>query len=117
MAEDVDSNANELKAHLQEKRAAEAARIAENAVREYEAKREAAALQATEAAAPKFIAEHTLEADETLSHLALKYYGHSTPPYWRFIYEANKDVVGDNPNRVRRGMVIKIPVLPPDFKG
>jgi nucleoid-associated protein YgaU len=47
----------------------------------------------------------------------LKYYGHATPPYWKLIYEANKDVIGDNPAHVRRGMVVKIPVLPPDFKG
>jgi len=66
---------------------------------------------------PKFIAEHTLAANETLSHLALKYYGHATPPYWKQIYEANKEVIGDNPNRVQIGMVIKIPELPPGFKG
>jgi len=30
------------------------------------------------AAVPTFVAEHTLAADETLSHLALKYYGHAT---------------------------------------
>ena len=31
----------------------------------------------------KYIAQHTLTTDETLSHLALKYYGHATPPYWQ----------------------------------
>lgn len=66
---------------------------------------------------PKFIAEHTVAAGETLSHLALKYYGHATPPYWKHIYEANKEVIGDNPNRLQVGMIIKIPELPPDFKG
>lgn len=69
-----------------------------------------------EAAKPKIIAEHTLTSEETLSHLALKYYGHATKPYWMVIYEANKELIGDNPNRVRKGMVIKIPELPPDFK-
>ncbi len=69
------------------------------------------------AAQPKFIAEHTLTSEETLSHLALKYYGHATKPYWMVIYEANKELIGDNPNRVRKGMVIKIPELPKDFKG
>jgi len=29
---------------------------------------------------PKYIAQHTLTADKTLSYLALKYYGHATPP-------------------------------------
>jgi nucleoid-associated protein YgaU len=64
----------------------------------------------------ELIAEHTLATDETLSHLALKYYGHATPPYWQLIYEANKELIGDNPNRVRAGMVIKVPALPKDFK-
>jgi len=47
----------------------------------------------------------------------LKYYGHATPPYWKLIYEANEAVIGENPNRVRPGMVLKIPELPADFKG
>jgi nucleoid-associated protein YgaU len=67
-------------------------------------------------AAVEYIAEHTLTADETLSHLALKYYGHATPPYWKVIYEANKELIGDNPNRVHSGMVIKVPKLSADFK-
>jgi nucleoid-associated protein YgaU len=32
------------------------------------------------------------------------------------IYEANKDVIGDNPNRVHSGMVLKIPELPPNLE-
>lgn len=71
---------------------------------------------AQQAAAPKFIAEHELKADETLSHLSLQYYGHATPPYWRLIYEANKELIGDNPNRVRPGLKIKIPELPAEMK-
>jgi nucleoid-associated protein YgaU len=69
-----------------------------------------------EPVAPKFIAEHTLTAEETLSHLSLKYYGHATQPYWMLIYEVNKDVVGDNPNHVRAGMKLKIPELPAEMK-
>jgi nucleoid-associated protein YgaU len=64
----------------------------------------------------KVMAEHTLTAEETLSHLSLKYYGHATKPYWMVIYEANKDVIGDNPNRVRPGLKLKIPVLPAELK-
>lgn len=67
-------------------------------------------------AASRIIEEHTLKADETLSHLALKYYGSAYEPYWRVIYEANKELIGDNPGRVRPGMVIKIPVLPEELK-
>ena len=76
----------------------------------------AAGAKPAAAVAPTFIAEHTLTADETLSHLALKYYGHATPAYWQVIYLANKELIGDNPNRVRPGMVIKVPKLPDGFK-
>jgi len=123
-AAEAEAKAKELEAQLARLKEAEKAREAEQKLREFKekqaAEREAALAAAREGAAPaaqKLITEHTLASDETLSHLALKYYGHATPPYWRFIYEANKELIGDNPNRVRRGMVIKIPVLPPDFKG
>ena len=71
---------------------------------------------AVQAAAAQILATHTLTKEETLSHLSLKYYGHATEPYWRIIYEANKDVVGPNPNKVHAGMVLKIPVLPDSMK-
>jgi nucleoid-associated protein YgaU len=67
-------------------------------------------------AEPKIITTHELTSEETLSHLALKYYGHATKPYWMVIYEANKEVVGDNPNLVHKGMQIKIPELPDELK-
>ena len=87
--------------------------------KEMEEKRKAA--QATmaaarEAAKPKFIAEHKISGDETLSHVAQKHYGNATRPYWMVIYEANKDVIGDNPNIVRPGMVLNIPELPAELK-
>lgn len=69
-----------------------------------------------EAAKPAFMAEHTLTKEETLSHLSLKYYGSATKPYWMLIYEANKGVIGDNPNKVHEGMVLNIPVLPESMK-
>jgi len=64
----------------------------------------------------EIIAEHTVKADETLSHIALKYYKHATEPYWRHIYEANKAVIGDNPNIIRPGIVLNITVLPKELK-
>lgn len=66
--------------------------------------------------APKMIAEHTLTATETLSHLSLKYYGSATRPYWMVIYEANKEAIGDNPAHVRVGMKLQIPELPEELK-
>ena len=76
----------------------------------------AAQAVAVEAAKANIITTHTMTADETLSHLSLKYYGHATEPYWRIIYEANKDVIGPNPNKVHAGLVVKIPVLPNEMK-
>jgi hypothetical protein len=59
----------------------------------------------------EFIAEHTIVSGETLSHVSLKYYNSATKAKWMLIYEANKEVIGDNPNRVIPGMVLKIPKL------
>jgi nucleoid-associated protein YgaU len=66
--------------------------------------------------APKIIAKHKLTAEETLSHLSLKYYGHATRDYWMVIYEANKEQIGDNPAHVRVGMELVIPELPENLK-
>jgi nucleoid-associated protein YgaU len=60
----------------------------------------------------EYIAEHTMRPDETLSHLALKYYGSAIREKWMVIYEANKDVIGPDPAHVRPGTVLKIPKLP-----
>ncbi len=73
-----------------------------------------AAAAASEAAST--LEMHTLADDEILSHLALKYYGHATKKYWSLIYEANKEAIGSNPNKVRPGTVLRIPVLPADMK-
>ena len=64
----------------------------------------------------KFIAKHKLTADETLSHVALKYYGSAAKKFWMLIYNHNKEVIGDNPGIVRPGMELNIPELPTDFK-
>jgi nucleoid-associated protein YgaU len=61
--------------------------------------------------APKYIAEHTVAAGETLSHISLKYYGSAVKEKWMVIYEANKAIIGDDPGRIRRGQVLKIPEL------
>jgi nucleoid-associated protein YgaU len=57
---------------------------------------------------PKVIAEHTVVADDTLSGIALKYYGSAVKKYYMYIYETNKDVIGDSPNVIRQGIVLKI---------
>ncbi len=59
--------------------------------------------------AVKVKAEHTVKAGETLSDLALKYYGSAVKDKWMKIYEANKAVIGDNPSLIKPGQVLKIP--------
>ena len=75
-----------------------------------------AAADAAAKAAWDALPRHKLAADQTLSHVALKFYGHATEPYWRLIYEANKAVIGDNPSHVRPGTELVIPTLPPELK-
>jgi len=60
--------------------------------------------------------EHTVAAGDTLSGLALKYYGKSAREYWMLIYEANKAEIGSNPGIIKTGAVLKIPELPEDMK-
>jgi nucleoid-associated protein YgaU len=83
-----------------------------------ESARRAAAERAAQraAAAPKMMAEYTVAPNDTLGSVALKYSGNAARDYWMLIYEANKDVIGDNPNLVRAGTVLQIPELPEDFK-
>jgi nucleoid-associated protein YgaU len=68
------------------------------------------------AEAPKVIAHHRVTGDETLSHLSLKYYGHTTEPYWRLIYEFNKEKIGPNYKNIYDGLVLDIPELPAALK-
>jgi nucleoid-associated protein YgaU len=60
-------------------------------------------------AQPTYMAQHTVVSGETLSHVALKYYGSAAKEHWMRIYEANRDVNGDNPNKIRVGQVLNIP--------
>jgi nucleoid-associated protein YgaU len=58
---------------------------------------------------PRYMAQHTVAAGETLSHIALKYYGSAAKEQWMRIYEANREVIGDDPNKIRVGQVLNIP--------
>jgi len=64
----------------------------------------------------KLLAQHTVQSGETLSHIALKYYNHATPPYWKLLLEANKEALKGSELNVRSGMVIDVPELPEDLK-
>ena len=59
----------------------------------------------------KMMAEHTVAAGETLSDIALKYYMSAAKEKYMAIYDANKMTIGDNPNVIKPGMVLKIPEL------
>jgi nucleoid-associated protein YgaU len=64
----------------------------------------------------KVIATHKVEKNQTLSHLALKYYGNATKPYWSLIHEFNKGVIGDNERNIWEGMKLEIPELPANLQ-
>lgn len=56
-------------------------------------------------------ATHTVKSGETLSDIALKYYGSAVKEKWMAIYEANKDVIGDDPNLIKEGQKLRIPEI------
>jgi chromosome segregation ATPase len=66
---------------------------------------------------PAIITTHTVESNnQTLSHIALKYYNHATPPYWQYLVEHNKEVLKGSEKNVRMGMKLVIPELPDELK-
>lgn len=111
--------AETLKAAFARKPETEAARRAEaeleteTSVSRLEAVAKAAAAEPTPAAVPEPAPEpptglqHTVASGETLSHISLHYY--KTANRWKEIYEANKDVIGDNPNKIYPGQMLVIP--------
>lgn len=85
----------------------------EEQVRKYQALeqqrvQEAQSRQVAQQAA-KSARKHKVVAGDTLSGLALKYYGSAAREKWMIIYEANKATIGDNPNVIRAGAELIIP--------
>ncbi len=60
-----------------------------------------ASMARSKAAAPQ---THTVVSGDTLSSIA-KQYGIES---WKEVYNANKDVIGDDPNKIRVGMELKV---------
>ena len=112
-----DSSSADMKAKAAEKRIAELeAKLKDLTVKEKQVGASKASVLEGKLAKPAIITVHTVESNnQTLSHVALKYYKHATPPYWQFIIEVNKDTIGSEVKDYTPGKVIKIAELPEDF--
>jgi nucleoid-associated protein YgaU len=84
------------------------AKAAEDARLKDMAAKEAAARLAMQKAA-EVLTTHTVVAGETLSGIALKYYGHATPEYWNKIKDANKALLDEHKGNIIAGQKLTIP--------
>lgn len=53
---------------------------------------------------------YVVKLGDTLSGIALHFYGNGTEPFWRKIYDANKNVIGPDPNLIKPNEKLTIPV-------
>jgi nucleoid-associated protein YgaU len=53
--------------------------------------------------------EYVVQPGDTLSTIAGKHFGDVGPNAWRAIWEANRETIGDDPNRLRVGMRLTLP--------
>jgi nucleoid-associated protein YgaU len=67
------------------------------------------AVDASSFAGDKIKAEHVVKEGDTLSGIALKYYGSAAKDMWMKIFEKNKSVIGDDPNMIEPGQRLRIP--------
>jgi ABC-type amino acid transport substrate-binding protein len=52
---------------------------------------------------------YVVQPGDTLSKIARKYYGQKWATSWQRIFEANRDVIGEDPARLKVGMTLDIP--------
>ena len=52
---------------------------------------------------------YTVVSGDSLSHIAKNHYGDATK--WHQIYEANKGIIGSNPDHIEVGQVLTLPSL------
>ncbi|HSM25854.1 MAG TPA: hypothetical protein VK856_13410 [Anaerolineaceae bacterium] len=72
--------------------------------------------QKKEEAAKAAIVKHVWTNEDTYASLAFEHYGSIKEPYWRLIYNHNKEIIGDHPNHIKTGTEIEIPPLPEELK-
>ena len=53
--------------------------------------------------------QYTVKSGDSLSKIAKAHYGDAMK--WRKVYEANKALIGDNPDMIHPGQVLKLPKL------
>jgi polar amino acid transport system substrate-binding protein len=52
---------------------------------------------------------YVVQPGDTLSRIARQFYGDARAASWQRIFEANRDVIGEDPGRLRAGMTLQIP--------
>lgn len=55
--------------------------------------------------------DYVVRPGDTLSGIALAFYGSGTELFWRRIYEENRAVIGPDPNRIQPGQRLHIPAI------
>lgn len=58
------------------------------------------------------MATHTVKEGETLSDIALRYYGNGDDKHYMHIYNANRSTIGDSPSMIKAGQELNIPKPP-----
>lgn len=111
-AKAAEERIKELETKLEAMMAKDRARLAQERQQMFEERQQ----RIEESQKPNIIATHTVKSGETLSHVALKYYKHATPPYWQFLLQHNTEVLKGDEKNIRTGMELEIPELPPNLK-
>jgi nucleoid-associated protein YgaU len=52
---------------------------------------------------------YQVKEGDTLSGIALYWFGNGNEPYWRRIWLANRQVIGEDPNQIFPGQQLKLP--------